>query len=110
MRSQFSLSLHPPPLPSHLQHQGTPVYESPEFTDYPYKKGSDPATYSPPRQIAATKLGVSVPAAGSHYIEFDFQNMDRNLQLLVRILTSSVVHHWVCGGAPRRDACDNLAY
>ena len=32
-----------------------PVYASPSLTDYPYKKGSDPSTYSPPKQIAATQ-------------------------------------------------------
>ena len=60
------------------------VYTSPHFTDYPYNKGSDPdKVYSPPVNVAADKLNITVPESGEFRVEFDFENVDRNVQLLL---------------------------
>ena len=60
------------------------VYTSPHFTDYPYNKGSDPdKVYSPPVNVAADKLSITVPKSGEFRVEFDFENVDRNVQLLL---------------------------
>ena len=60
------------------------VYTSPHFTDYPYNKGSDPdKVYSPPVNVAADKLSITVPKSGEFRIEFDFENVARNVQLLL---------------------------
>jgi hypothetical protein len=60
------------------------AYTSPHFTDYPYNKGSDPdKVYSPPVHVTADKLDITVPKSGVSRIEFDFENVVRNVQLLL---------------------------
>jgi hypothetical protein len=60
------------------------AYYSPHFTDYPYNKGTDPdKVYSPPVNVTADKLSITVPKSGVSRIEFDFENVDRNVQLLL---------------------------
>jgi hypothetical protein len=60
------------------------VYSSPHLTDYPYSKGSDPdKIYSPPISASADKLNITVQSDGELTVEFEFQNNDHNVQLLL---------------------------
>ena len=57
------------------------LYDSPQFSDYPYKKAGDP--YSPAVSVSKTALGLVVPKSGLSRIEFNFTNTGRNVQLLL---------------------------
>jgi hypothetical protein len=60
------------------------VYSSPHLSDYPYNKGSDPdKIYSPPISVSADKLNITIQSTGELTVEFDFQNNDHNVQLLL---------------------------
>ena len=62
-----------------LRAAGKAVYTSPHLTDYDY--GHNRSNYSLPVLVNATSL--SVPVRSGSRIEFDFDNNDRNLQLLL---------------------------
>ena len=57
------------------------LYNSPQFSDYPYKKAGDP--YSPAVSVSKTALGLVVPKSGLSRVEFNFTNTGRNVQLLL---------------------------
>ena len=60
------------------------AYASPHFTDYPYSKSSDPnKVYSPPVNVTVDKLSVTIPSSGVTRIEIDFENIARNVQLML---------------------------
>ena len=66
------------------------MYASPALTGFPYSKGTDPKIYSPGTKVDATGLSIIVPLTSSltsahatRLVEIDFQNEDRNVQLLL---------------------------
>jgi hypothetical protein len=63
------------------------AYASPHFTDYPYNKGSDPnKVYSPPVNVTVDTLSITIPSSGVSRIEFDFENVARNVQLMLPMI------------------------
>ena len=65
-----------------LRVAGRPVYASPHFTDYSY--GHNRSNYSKPVPIDVAALGIVVPPApAASRIQFDFDNHDLNVQLLL---------------------------
>jgi len=65
---------------------GEPVYVSPQLDDYAYSK--DNTNYSSPVPVSVSGLDIVVPdvkgtATAANRIEIEFQNNDRNLQLLL---------------------------
>ena len=60
---------------------GVEVYNSPHLTEYPYSKSRP--NYSEPIAVQAP-VSIHIPAAlDAARIEFDFENNDRNIQLLL---------------------------
>ena len=68
-----------------LRVAGQAVYASPHLTDYSY--GQNRSNYSSPVVVDVAALGIAVPpasaAAAPSRIELDFDNNDRNVQLLL---------------------------
>jgi len=67
-----------------LRVAGKPVYASPHFTDFSYDHNR--SNYSRPIPIDSSALGILVPPTGTDVpsrVQFEFDNNDRNMQLLL---------------------------
>jgi hypothetical protein len=60
------------------------AYVSPHFTDYPYSKASDPNKVYSPSVNVTVDINMTIPTSGVvSRIEFDFENVARNVQLML---------------------------
>jgi hypothetical protein len=76
---------------------GAKVFASPLYNDYPYS-GSHP-NYSKPVAIKVPTLSIKVPT-GFQNIEFDFDNNDRNIQLLLPLTVNVTCTGGPCNAPP----------
>jgi hypothetical protein len=76
---------------------GGKVYASPLYNDYPYSQ-SHP-NYSQPIAVNVP-LSIKVPAADKARIEFDFDNNDRNMQLLLPLKVNVTCTGGPCNAPP----------
>ena len=77
---------------------GTPVYQSPELSLYPYSKAKP--DYSPPVNVHQMGLDIAVPSSKASWIEFVFDNNDCNLQLLTPLVVNLTCTGGPCASLP----------